>query len=179
MISNGSTLAISVTGVFAAGSDCPRTRTRYTPALRRRDDRELVGLERPLVGGVVQRARGQGSGSAGRARWTRRVRGGQVDAQRLAEPDGDLVEPVLAGAQGGRKRHAQVQLGHGHVERVGRGRGVVELVALDDLVEDVGADDDPVLAGRGRGQVGVELGGVSMPRRDRAAEGDAGRSRGR
>ena len=80
-----------------------------------------LACKRPLVGGVVGRAGRQGVVAQEQLVGGAGVRGGQVDAQRVALGNGDLVEPVLAGVQRRGQRHAQVQLGHGDAEHVGRG----------------------------------------------------------
>ena len=138
----------------------------------RGDHRELAGLERPLIGRVVGRSRRQGVVSQEELVGGAGGRGAQVDAQGVALGDGHLIQAVLPAIQGRGQRHAQLQRRHGHGEHAGRRGRVVQLVRFQDVVEDVGADDDAILAGDRRREVDVDLGGVRLARLERAGVGE-------
>ena len=127
--------------------------------LRGGNERLLVRGDRVLGGGV--------EGEAARQRVVAHVelvlrvvlRRIEAHAQRLVGADLDTVELQLSRRERRVERHAQMQLGDADIHRVGRGGEIVALVdAFVDVVEDVGAHDDAVLAGFRRRQLRLHRG---------------------
>src|SRR5207302_4097009 len=67
---------------------------------------------------------------------------------------------------------AEVQLGNRHVQQVGGRCKVVQFIGFEDVVENVGADDNAVLPGSRRREVSIERGGVEIIRIERAGMAD-------
>ena len=116
-------------------------------SLRTRYQRLLVGLQWRLEGRIVVRAVRQCVVAHEDLVCGRALVRLHADAQRLAGADRDLEQACLASPKCRGRRHAEHQLGYVDFHRIGRGAVVVVLVRrLMDLVEDVRAHDDPVLA---------------------------------
>ncbi|MCG3170391.1 MAG: hypothetical protein CALGDGBN_01931 [Pseudomonadales bacterium] len=143
--------------------------------LRARHQRLLVRLQRRLEGRVVVRAVRQRVVTHEDLVRSRGLVGFHADAQRLAGADRDLEQPRLASQQRCFRRHAEGKFRHLDGDRIGRGTVVVVLVGgLVDLVEDVRAHDDPVLAvERRRDQHILQFGLVAGTDREPAAVRDA------
>ncbi len=93
------------------------------------------------------------------------VAAGKLDLERLARRGFHAIEQFLGLRQGVVLRDAQVEPLHGHVQALRRGGGVVPVVgAFVNVVKDVGADDDAVLARHGGRHAGAQFGRVTVAR---------------
>ena len=109
----------------------------------------------------------------------------ETDPQAFPRSDGDPVEGRPVGNEGRRQRPAELQFGNADLQggarrpvvvgfawRQGEAAGGVAAAALEDLVVQVGADDDPPVAVPHRRQAGGQRGGVGGTAGQIAAVGE-------